>query len=84
MNTNPPECKSTRGLAHFRTFLVDRAYLSAVAERSGDTAFGRASGVQIIPTLRACKSGVALDFPPQSKICGFRSSRVGTVLFQLF
>jgi cytochrome c peroxidase len=39
-----------------------------VAERSGDTAFGRASGSRIFEKLLTRESGVALRFPPQSKI----------------
>jgi hypothetical protein len=39
---------------------------SAVAERSGDTAFGRTGDFGPIQDFRACESGVALRFPPQS------------------
>jgi hypothetical protein len=40
---------------------------TAVAERSGDTAFARAGGEQVNENLRPYESGVALRFPPQSK-----------------
>jgi hypothetical protein len=39
---------------------------SAVAERSGDTVFGRAGDFRAVQDFRACQSGVALRFPPQS------------------
>jgi len=39
---------------------------TAVAKRSGDTAFERAVRAEISMTSRASKSGVALRFPPQS------------------
>jgi hypothetical protein len=39
---------------------------TAVAERSGDTAFGRAMRMEISTILVRAKSGVALRFPPQS------------------
>ena len=48
---------------------------SAVAERSGDTAFARTENFQVENNFRAVKSGVALRFPPQSK-----TSRVGESL----
>jgi hypothetical protein len=38
-----------------------------VAERSGDTAFGRKTITVGSCDARPCKSGVALRFPPQSK-----------------
>jgi hypothetical protein len=37
-----------------------------VAERSDDTAFGRAKMYRFQDDLHACESGVALRFPPQS------------------
>ena len=40
---------------------------SAVAERSGDTAFARTEPVEMFLGCRALESGVALRFPPQSK-----------------
>ena len=43
-----------------------RASWTAVAERSGDTAFGRTKISRIQDDPRACESGVALRFPPQS------------------
>jgi len=39
-----------------------------VAERSGDTAFARAVSLKIRLGFLRAKSGVALRFPPQSKI----------------
>jgi hypothetical protein len=41
---------------------------TAVAKRSGDTAFGRTSGVRTNYIFRAYESGVALRFPPHSKM----------------
>jgi hypothetical protein len=40
---------------------------SAVAERSGDTAFGRMENLRARNDFCALESGVALRFPPQSK-----------------
>ena len=40
---------------------------TAVARRSRDTAFERAKRVRVKTNCRACESGVALRFPPQSK-----------------
>jgi hypothetical protein len=40
---------------------------SAVAERSGDTAFGRTKNFRVENNFSAVESGVALRFPPQSK-----------------
>ena len=40
---------------------------TAVAERSGDTAFGRMEESRGKNIFRAGESGVALRFPPQSK-----------------
>jgi hypothetical protein len=50
------------------TFGLREASWSAVAERSGDTAFH-------VPAMS--KSGVALLFPPQSKTGGWCSSNKG-------
>ena len=41
---------------------------SALAERSGDSAFERAEDLWNYKTHRAGESGVALRLPPQSKI----------------
>jgi hypothetical protein len=51
---------------------------SALAERSGDSAFGRAGNVQMMGIFRACESGVALRLPPQSKMSAvlFGASRL--------
>jgi hypothetical protein len=43
-------------------------FWSAVAKRSDDTAPGRTRACRTKGTLRARESGVALRFPPQSKI----------------
>jgi hypothetical protein len=40
---------------------------TAVARRSRDTAFVRRDSLRTDGTFRACESGVALRFPPQSK-----------------
>jgi hypothetical protein len=40
-----------------------------VAERSGDTAFVCGKANKMSATLALQKSGVALHFPPQSKLC---------------
>jgi hypothetical protein len=40
---------------------------TAVAERSDDTAFERTTRAGIRDARRACQSGGALRFPPQSK-----------------
>jgi hypothetical protein len=43
-------------------------FWTAVAERSGDTALGRTGEFQSIRDGRAHENGVALRFPPQSKM----------------
>ena len=43
-----------------------------MAERSGDTAFGRKTIKVHLGDARSCQSGVALRFPPQSKIVWLR------------
>jgi hypothetical protein len=47
-----------------------RRFWTAVAERSGDTAFGRKTLTVGSCDARRCESGVALRFPPQSKKFG--------------
>jgi hypothetical protein len=42
-------------------------FWTAPADRNGDGAFGRTSGFLPSNACRACKSGVALRLPPQSK-----------------
>jgi hypothetical protein len=51
------------------TRLPLRRFWTAVAKRSGDTAFERAGRERVIKNLFSRESGVALRFPPQSKIC---------------
>jgi cytochrome c peroxidase len=48
-----------------------RRIWTAVAERSGDTAFGRTGSCRSSENLRTRESGVALRFPPQPKIAGW-------------
>jgi hypothetical protein len=60
-----------------RTGLRERCFWTAVAERSGDTAFGKACGVQINKGCGYPESGVALRFPPQSKSVWSRRDFVG-------
>jgi hypothetical protein len=46
-------------------------FWTALAEQSGDSAFERTEALLRLTTFRAGESGVALRFPPQSKIgCG--------------
>jgi hypothetical protein len=47
--------------------LLSGASWTAVAERSGDTAFARTKHFRVENNPRAVESGVALRFPPQSK-----------------
>jgi hypothetical protein len=48
---------------------------SAVAERSGDTAFARANAKRTDESFRPHESGVALRFPPQSMTFGCAAPR---------
>jgi hypothetical protein len=54
-------------LAFVKRLGPNLGFWSAVAERSGDTAFARTGGKQTGEIFRQHQSGVALRFPPQSK-----------------
>jgi hypothetical protein len=51
-----------------RAAALQDASWTAVAERSGDTAFRAGHALSGSPNLGAGQSGVALRFPPQSKM----------------
>ena len=54
---------------------------TAVAERSGDTAFERTEDFQFYEALRALESGVALRFPPQSMTHSVMQSFFGDLFY---
>jgi hypothetical protein len=53
---------------------------TALAKRSGDSAFGLVNGLRIYEKLRACESGVALRLPPQSKTLARKSGRTSKAM----
>jgi len=59
--------KFVAGNGHANARIRARASWTAVAERSGDTAFARAMRYRANQNLCPHESGVALRFPPQSK-----------------
>jgi len=65
-----PACRSEQStaLSLINAISGDATSWSAVAERSGDTAFARARAKRTDERIRPHESGVALRFPPQSRI----------------
>jgi hypothetical protein len=65
---NPTICFFAGAIAELRVVL--QSLWTAVAKRSGDTAFAREGVERTKEDFRPHESGVALRFPPQSKSAG--------------